>query len=304
MNRREIALILVFLFLAIPASYFFYETHKFNKAYAEFEASEKKYFVEIQSTLDALSLEARSVSVFNMDTNKKIYSRNDTEVLPLASLSKIMTVSTALRENKPREITISREALKAPMDHGLRLGEKWNNYELAQFTLITSSNDGALALAGRDEVSFVEKMNERARRFGLKNTFFNNVTGLDVNNTDLAGAYGTAEEVNQMLYLAYLLHPAIFEVTSEASYELYSRSGFEHVVSNTNIATHKIPDLIVSKTGFTNLAGGNLAVIFKNKQGERLVVTILGSGFESRFLDIEKITNALYNISHEPIFSY
>ena len=76
---------------------------------------------------------------------------------------------------------------------------------------------------------------------------------------------------------------------------LKSESGFEHNFKNTNILIGKIPNLLFSKTGFTEIAGGNLVVIFKDKGGREIAVTLLGSTFDGRFADMEKIVNILYN---------
>ncbi|MEK7104417.1 MAG: hypothetical protein AAB868_00065, partial [Patescibacteria group bacterium] len=59
-----------------------------------------------------------------------------------------------------------------------------------------------------------------------------------------------------------------------------------------------IPNILFSKTGLTPLAGGNLTVIYKNKYGHNIAITILGSTSEGRFSDIERIVNMLNDLNY------
>jgi D-alanyl-D-alanine carboxypeptidase len=91
-------------------------------------------------------------------------------------------------------------------------------------------------------------------------------------------------------------YPEISRVTTMLEINLKSESGFMHNFKNTDILVEKIPNLLFSKTGFTDVAGGSLAIIFKNKNGHDIAVTILGSTFDGRFIDMENIVNVLYSI--------
>jgi D-alanyl-D-alanine carboxypeptidase len=135
-------------------------------------------------------------------------------------------------------------------------------------------------------------MNSKARRLGLLSATFYNSTGLDIDEHK-AGAYATAEDVNQMNIYALKAYPEIFSATTFSDITLTSESGFLHNVKNTDVSLDKIPNVIFSKTGFTAIAGGNLAIIFKDKMNHDIAITLLGSTFSGRFTDMEKIVSVL-----------
>ena len=87
--------------------------------------------------------------------------------------------------------------------------------------------------------------------------------------------------------------PEIFRATSWPEISLKSESGVVHSIKNTDVVVENIPNLLFSKTGNTILAGGNLSVVFKNKDGHEIAITVLGSSAAGRFTDMEKLVNAL-----------
>jgi len=285
--------LLVFLFLifALEAILFYVGNFKL----AEKDRLESLKTEEIKTILDGIPVLARAVSIYDITENKKIYGKNDNEILPPASLAKIMAVIVALNNyHQDNVISITMDGINQTGDYGLSLNEKWKIKDLAKFTLISSANDGAYALASDDE-NFLEKMNTKARKIGMENTSFYNFTGLDL-DLERAGALATAEDVNTMALYARRAYPEIFGVTIMPEINLKSQSGFVHNFKNTNIIVDKIPGLLFSKTGFTEIAGGNLVIIFKDKKGDEIAITVLGSSFEGRFSDMEKIVNVLYNM--------
>ncbi|MCE9549317.1 hypothetical protein K8Q98_02880 [Candidatus Nomurabacteria bacterium] len=253
----------------------------------------------IQTALNNTPVLAKAISVFNIDKSKNIYGKDDQKSMPIASLAKIMTAITALNFYDYEDVlSLSPKAISQAGDYGLLVGEKWKVSDMVKFTLISSANDGAYALLENPYNDFLGKMNLKARRMGAGHSFFMNYTGLDVNlSTGLnASAFSTASETNIMAMYLWKRHPEISAVTVLSEVSLKSESGFTHVFKNTNPVIGKIPNLLFSKTGFTELAGGNLNVIFKNKVGETLSVTVLGSTFEGRFSDMEKIVKVLYDL--------
>jgi D-alanyl-D-alanine carboxypeptidase len=213
----------------------------------------------------------------------------------MASIVKVMTAIVSL-EAMPNGaiITISKNALDEEGDSGLLLGEKWVLPDLIQFMLTVSSNDAARAVAlaqGTDPSSFVEAMNKKAADLGLGNTHFSNATGLDL-NPDLAGASSSVEDIAKMISYGFLNHKDIFATTSFAETSLTSESGFIHKLKNTDDLLNSVSNILASKTGFTDLAGGNLAVVFKTPSGRILSAVVLGSTLEGRFNDIKKLIDA------------
>lgn len=295
--KYEKSLILVLFIVATYACFFFYNYFKIREEIKMEEEREIARIENIKNEIENLELEAKAISVYDITDNKKLYGKNDTIPLSLASLVKVMTVLVALADKNESPIIISKNALKETGDNSLFLGEKWNKEDLIKFTLIMSSNDGTYALTENDP-SFIEKMNQKAQRLGLYNMEYQSVSGLDIDK-QLYGAVGTAEEMNTLISFALLAHREIFQNTAKEELSFTSLSGLEHKAINTNIIINKIPNLIFSKTGATDLTGGNLSIVFKNKENHEIAITILGSSLEGRFTDMEKIVNVLYNITNE-----
>ena len=100
------------------------------------------------SPYSSLHLEAKSVFVWDILNHKKLFGMNEHAQLPLASVTKMMTAVIAteiLPENS--KIVIHPEDLLVEGDSGLYVNEAWKFSELLDFTLISSSNDGASAIA-------------------------------------------------------------------------------------------------------------------------------------------------------------
>ena len=268
-----------------------------NSKIIERQNFENERIQKINVALNSAPILAKAVSVYDITQKRKIYSKNDDAPLPIASLAKIMTVTVALATHFENDvIAVTLEAIKQAGDSGLLAGEKWKVGDLAKLTLINSSNDGAYLLS--NSPGFLERIKEKNLRLGARNTIFLNPTGLDIlENEDSpeAGVLASAEEVNNMAIYAMMSHPEIFEVTAMPEITLVSESGFTHNFKNTDVLVEKIPNLLFSKTGFTEIAGGSLTIIFKDKTGDEIAVTLLGSTFTGRFTDMENILQILYN---------
>ncbi|MEK7120980.1 MAG: hypothetical protein AAB840_02715 [Patescibacteria group bacterium] len=257
----------------------------------------------VASPYDLLTLNAKSVYVFDIKTKEVLYSKNEEMQWPLASVSKLMTAIVA-KENAPSGFSI-RTADVLLQDRGggdIRSGEWWNLADLIDFSLVSSSNDGALAIASAigaidmkadqtPEESFIIKMNEKARALGMNQTYFVNSYGLDISE-NFAGAYGSAKDISHLLNYAHLNHQDIIENTSRAHIEIESLSGIKHNIKNTNEITGELSGLVASKTGFTDLSGGNLAIIFEVGPTHPVIAIVLGSTKEDRFSEIKKLHKA------------
>jgi D-alanyl-D-alanine carboxypeptidase (penicillin-binding protein 5/6) len=295
-KRHNNILAFMLVTVAVTATLFLIGNTKLN----ELDKTQKEHIEKIQATLDRTTILAKAVSIYDITDNKKIYSKNDETALPIASLAKIMTVVQGLQgHNLDDIIYVSPEAVKQAGDFGIFAYEKWKIGDLAKFTLIVSANDGAFALSEQGP-SFLENINDKVRRLGAVNTFFTNPTGLDLYESKRdkptgVGVVATAEDVNTMAIYAMKAYPEVFSATTMPEINLKSESGFLHNFKNTDVLIGKIPNLLFSKTGYTELAGGNLAIIFKDKNDHQIAVTLLGSTYDGRFTDMEKIVEILYN---------
>ena len=166
---------------------------------------------------------------------------------------------------------------------------------LAALTLVSSSNEGAEALAeaaATSSAALVEIMNQKAKSLNLNSFHFINPTGLDENY--LPGGVGTALDVAKLFSYVLKNKPELLSATKESSVSEQDSSGLTHNVLNTNTAVNEIPGLFAGKTGYTDLAGGNLAVAANIGLHRPLIFVVLGSSKEGRFSDTKKLTEATF----------
>ncbi len=211
--------------------------------------------------------------------------------MPLASITKLMSGFIALDVlPATTTVTISKDDIALGSASGLVLGEKWKLKDLLNFSLINSSNDGIHAISAAIDSLYsrktLELMNERAGNLGLKDTFFFNSTGLDIDGI-VSGAYSSASDVAMLLKNILAQNPTLFDSTKYSAQKFVSESNILHVAKNTNLIINTIPGLIASKTGLTDLAGGNLAIIFDAGFSHPIIAVVLGSSEEGRFKDME-----------------
>jgi serine-type D-Ala-D-Ala carboxypeptidase (penicillin-binding protein 5/6) len=245
-----------------------------------------------------LDLESKAVVVWDVKNQKEIYARNPETQLPLASLTKVMMALVALNSvPEGTIITINNEDLIAEGDSGLRTKERWSLGDLIDFSLVVSSNDGALAVANAvgsvldkeigGENYFIKMMNEKARELKMSQTYFVSSSGLDKDDI-IPGGNGSARDMAILFEHFLKKFPHALEATSYDKIILNSLDS-SYKAKNTNALTEKLPGLIASKTGFTDLAGGNLVIVFEPEPMRPIILVSLGSTQEGRFSDIEKL---------------
>ena len=241
-------------------------------------------------------IKAKSFYVYDINNGKAIFAKDEHLQLPLASVTKLMS-GLVIFDILPKTtiVKISKEDISEEGDTGLIVGEDWKLKDLLDFTLITSSNDGMHALSSAlnsyentKNEDTVKLMNDKAKSLDLENTLFLNETGLDVDGS-LSGAYSSAYDVSLILKNIIKNNPALISQTKNDSEQFISESNISHFASNTNISINNIPNIIASKTGFTDLAGGNLAIIFDAGFSYPIAIVVLGSTADDRFTDVEKL---------------
>lgn len=254
------------------------------------------------SETDGIKLEAKAAIVWDVREGKILYEKNKDLPLPLASITKLMTALLTYELLDPMgKVSITQNALIVEGDSGFIEGEVFTVQDLADLTLISSSNDGAAALStmggitisgeGSPEDVFVTAMNIRAEELGLKKTSFKNSTGLDVSETE-AGAYGSAQDVALLMEHILKSVPDAVALTNVELATIQNEEGGYHLVKNTNEDVARIDGLIASKTGTTDLSGGNLVVGFNAGLNRPIVVAVLGSSVEGRFTNTMKLIEA------------
>lgn len=240
-----------------------------------------------------VNVKAGGYVVYDLVDKRIIAAKNAETPLPLASITKIMTAVTALtHHDKSVKITIRPQSIEGGYDLGLKEKQVWTLGELLKYTLVFSSNDGAHAIAdnlgGRKD--FVAQMNTDSALLGLGLTF-TDPAGLDENG--LIGGKGSALDIAKLFGIARKLHPEILEATTRTRVTTTASNGKISGIPNTNQDIVNLFGAEVSKTGFTDIAGGNLAVVVDIALGHPVVIVVLGSTKEERFSDTEQLYKAL-----------
>lgn len=218
------------------------------------------------------SVDARAYEVVNAATGEVLLTRNAERRLPMASITKVMTVLVALERAKLGDmVTVDRDAVGVT-GSGIRLraGERITVRDLMAAAMVQSANDAAIALAahvaGGDEDAFVALMNRKAQQLGLRSTRFERADGLDV-----AGHVSTAHDVNRLAQIA-MREPVIRELAVTRNVRISGGRSLH----TWNDLLGSFPGLIGVKTGHTSNAGW-CQVAAARGPGFTIYATILGS---------------------------
>jgi D-alanyl-D-alanine carboxypeptidase len=156
-------------------------------------------------------------------------------------------------------------------------------------------NDSAQAIAEaaaqESQESVASLLGSEAAALGLSATYAVNGSGLD-ETTSISGGYGSARDVAVLAGALASLAPDIAGATTQSSASAASLAGVLHSVKNTNPGVSRAPRLLLSKTGYTDLAGGNLALVFDAGIAHPIAVVVLGSSENARFTDGDALVAA------------
>lgn len=259
---------------------------------------------EIVNPFEDVRLSARSAIIKDVVTGKILYEKNPDEIHPLASLTKVLTAVTALDIlEEDSLVQVHQSDLSVGNDSGLVVGSYFRLKDILKLMLVASSNSAAMAVATNagEKIAptpsesmnyFMDKMNATASKIGMEKSTFNNPSGLDENNETVASAKGSARDVSRLFEYVLKNHQEILESTREDHLRIRTKEGYEHNIINTNSIVGELPNIIGSKTGYTDLAGGNLAVVIDPGLNTPVVIVVLGSSKKGRFKDVERLSNA------------
>ncbi|WP_019154374.1 D-alanyl-D-alanine carboxypeptidase family protein [Robertmurraya massiliosenegalensis] len=227
-----------------------------------------------------LADEAKSAILIERDTGTVLYDKNSNEQLPPASMTKIMTmllIMEAIDSGKLKMDEKIRTSEYAASMGGsqvfLEPGEEMTTEEMLRAIAIGSANDASVAVAERiagSEEAFVEEMNKKVKELGLKNTLFQNTTGLPADNH-----YSTAHDM-AIIAKELLKYDGITKFTG--TYESYLRENSEKKfwLVNTNRLVKFYPGVDGLKTGFTSEAKYCLTATAE-KKGMRVIAVVFGA---------------------------
>ncbi len=226
-----------------------------------------------------LKVNARSAVLMDVATGKVLYSQNEHEKLYPASVTKIMPLLLFMEAVDSGKMALTDVVTASPTAASkggsqiwLKEGEQMTVDELLRATAIASANDACTALgehlAGSEE-GFVKAMNEKAAELGMKNTHFDNCSGLDDDTTThLTTAYDIA-----LMSRALLKHERIRTYTTVWMDSL--RDGATELV-NTNRLVRFYNGTTGLKTGTTSKAGHCLSASAE-RDGLHLVAVVMGA---------------------------
>src|SRR5699024_1676355 len=244
---------------------------------------------------------SKSSILIDQVTNRVMFEKDPDAKMPLASLSKMMTFLIALEAienkevNKNDIITIDKDMAKVKgSSYHLKVGEKVPLYELMKGLMIVSGNDASIAIAkhiSKDEKTFVERMNAKAKEIGMTNTSFVNPNGLPIYDMQNPKALpkeniSTARDIAKLgKYMFDNYEKEVVAITDMQVYS-YPERGFQK--NNTNALLGIIPAVDGIKTGYTGNAGYCLAfsmVVDKDKNNEikhRMIGVVLGTNHKQK----------------------
>lgn len=227
------------------------------------------------------SLTAESVYVTAESPWPKMFlARRADEVIPLASLTKLMSALVVLdaEPDWSREVVITAEDRRGGARTPLTTGAHVTVEDLWTMSLMSSDNDATAALARHiagSEEEFVARMNAKAATLGLEHTVFFEPTGLSAKNT------GSARDVAAIARRAFA--EARIRETLARDRALVSVSGRSVTVYSSDqvVKTHAPYadgwSFVTAKTGFVDESGYNLALLGKAASGEDLLLVLMGS---------------------------
>ncbi|MDF1583045.1 MAG: D-alanyl-D-alanine carboxypeptidase [Methyloprofundus sp.] len=223
------------------------------------------------------SLAASSYILLDADSERILADKNADEVLPPASLTKIMTVYIAFRELKNNRlsldemVTVSEKAWRTPGSKMfIEVNKQVKVEDLLKGIVIQSGNDASVAIAEHiagDERTFAEMMNQQAHRLGMSSTHFVNATGLPAPNEH----YTTARD------LALLTRALIREFPEYYRWDKEKEYTFNNITQkNRNTLLWRDESVDGVKTGHTEAAGYCLVASAK-REDMRLISVVLGT---------------------------
>jgi D-alanyl-D-alanine endopeptidase (penicillin-binding protein 7) len=238
----------------------------------------------------SLRVKSHVALIFDEQTQRPLYNKNGQAVMPIASITKLMTAMVVLDANLPMDVEVSvaedeLNSIKRAKSR-LRVGMTLTRGEMLRLALMASENRAALALArsypgGVEAV--VAAMNAKARALGMENTRFFDPTGLGSDNVS------TAQDLVKMVSAARY-YPLISQYTTTSSHSVDNLSGRTMRFSNTNpLVRNASWDIGLSKTGFINEAGQCLVMQATINHRPVIIVLLDSWGRRTRVGDANRI---------------
>ena len=250
-----------------------------------------------------------TVLIYDNTDNKVLYEKNNEEKRQIASLTKMLTVYTALdyEENLNKEITITdpmRWAVNWELSiHKIQTGEVYTVDELLHMCIMESAADACMAVSfdiAGSESKMAELVDKKAKELELTDSSFSNITGLDHENN-----YSTANDLLKFMKIA-LNNSKFREIFTCQEYQLRNGSTiYPSIYGWAHALGLELPKLTGDKTGFTDLAGLCLAYTLEIDDHEMIVIS-LGAPTDKGYHVMDAVTIMNYlddNYNYEVLYS-
>ena len=229
----------------------------------------------------------------DLQTNKIIYASNPDVVVPIASVSKLMTAMVVLDAKLPMDEYIAVNINDTPEMKGVfsrvKLGSELTRHDMMLITLMSSENRAAATLAHHypgGYVAFIAAMNAKAKSLGMMHTHYVEPTGLSPRNVS------TARDLSKLLAAARH-YPMLSQLsTTKEKSVTFRKPNYTLGFHNTDHLINKDKwNIKITKTGFTNQAGHCLVLV--TEMGGRPVSLVILDAFGkyTHFADAGRIRN-------------
>jgi D-alanyl-D-alanine endopeptidase (penicillin-binding protein 7) len=243
--------------------------------------------------LDRLALKSRAVLVVDEQTGETLAAKNADTVMPVASLTKLMTALVVLDAAQPLDevLEITRDDIDDDKHtpSRLKIGAQISRGNLLLLALMASENRASMALSRHypgGRLAFVSRMNNKAAELGMKRTRFVDPTGLSARNVS------TARDL-RLLLSASNARPLIRDYSTRTEHTIHVGKRRIKFISSNRLVRRSQWDIELQKTGFTNEAGRCL-VMRADVAGRKVAMIFLNSfGKLTRYGDASRVRQGL-----------
>jgi serine-type D-Ala-D-Ala endopeptidase (penicillin-binding protein 7) len=263
--------------------------HRVRVAHVPVQRSSFGTLSGLQSSDDPLELKSSVALVVDQDSNEVLFGKNLSAVLPIASLTKLMTALVVSEAKQPLHdmLTISDEDIDTEKGSRSRLdiGTQLTREEMLHLALMSSENRASHALARHypgGVFAFVQTMNKRARELGMSRTHYVDPTGLSSDNQSSARDLAT-------LVKAAHAHQIIRELSTSPEHHVFVGERYLQFRNTNGLVRNSDWDIGLQKTGYISEAGRCL-VMQARLAGRQLIMVFLDSNSRyARIGDAERV---------------
>lgn len=243
----------------------------------------------LHQSADDLNLKSSVAFVIDQDTHEVLISKNDQAILPIASLTKLMTGLIVSEANLPMDekITITQQDVDTEKGSSSRLsvGTELSRGELMHLALMSSENRAAHAL-GRTYPGglavFTKLMNSKAQVLGMKDTRYVEPTGLSSSNQS------SARDLAKLVEVAHQ-QPLLRELTTSPGYQVSVGKRVLQYNNTNRLVKNPSWDIGLQKTGYIAEAGRCLVMQTKVAGRQLIMIFLDSAGKLTRLADAERV---------------